>query len=173
MRLFVAVPVPEEMKMRLGILSDAIEQEGVVPVGADNMHITLRFIGESDRADEIEKKLKSISFERFDCELLGLGAFPSADYIKVVWTGIESGNALETLAKEVAGRLKGFGGDEKFSAHLTIARVKRKADLKNFLKKHEKEGFGRFTVTQFHLMKSELGPQGPRYTVLASFDAKG
>ena len=173
MRLFVAVPIPEEMKIRLGILSEVIEQDGIVPVGADNMHITLRFIGESDRADEIEKKLKSISFERFDCELLGLGAFPSADYIKVVWTGIESGNALETLAKKVADRLKGFGGDEKFSAHLTIARVKRKADLKNFLKKHEKDDFGRFTVANFQLIKSELGPQGPKYTILASFDAKG
>jgi len=173
MRLFVAVPVPEDIKMRLGILNEAIKQDGIVPVGPENMHITMRFIGESDKAEEIEKKLKSVSFGKFDCELLGLGVFPSADYIRVVWTGIESGDRLETLANAIAETLKGYGKDEKFSAHLTIARVKRKVDLKDFLKKHEKEGFGKFTVERFALMKSELGPQGPKYTILASFEAKG
>ncbi len=88
-----------------------------------------------------------------------------------MWAGAETGGKLESLAKDVIGALSGYGADERFTAHLTIARVKRKLDLKPFLEKHNGESFGRFDVKVFRLMQSELGPSGPKYSVLAEFPA--
>jgi len=117
-------------------------------------------------------KLRGVEFEAFDCEAKGVGVFPEENYIRVVWAGIESGGRLKALANKVIGALSVYGGDERFSAHLTIARVKRKADLRDFLEKHRNDEFGKFVVSNFELIQSELGPGGPKYTTIANFEAK-
>ncbi|MFZ5501132.1 MAG: RNA 2',3'-cyclic phosphodiesterase, partial [Candidatus Micrarchaeota archaeon] len=145
--------------------------DGLVPVKPENMHLTLKFIGEADEsgAGKIEEKLRAISFAPFRCSLRGVGVFPDEHHIRVVWAGCESGGALEKLAKDVMDALSGYGDDKPFSAHLTIARVKRKLDLKGFLQKHRDEPFGEFEAKEFHLIKSELKPGGPEYSALARF----
>jgi len=172
MRLFVAVHIPDEIREKLGALGIEVKRhgEGIVPVKSGNMHLTLKFIGESDRADEIVKRLREVPFAAFSCTVKGVGVFPTPQYVRVVWAGMESGDALESLAKDVGGVLRGLGGDERFSAHVTIARVKRKVDLTDFLQKHRDEDFGTFTVPGFDLMESVLGkPGGPEYRVVAHF----
>jgi 2'-5' RNA ligase len=175
MRLFVAVPVPDELRARLAALGKEIGQEGISLVRAENMHLTLKFIGEiqPQKLDEIRQRLGKIKFRGFGCAIKGVGVFPSENYIRVVWAGGESGGALEALAKDVIGALKGYGGDERFSAHLTIARVKRKLDLGEFLKRHKDEDFGSFEVTRFELIESVLGGgKGPQYRTVAVFVAE-
>lgn len=174
MRLFVAVPVPEGLKEKLAGLGKEIEQDGIRFVKPENMHLTLKFIGEVDDAElpAIEEKLKAISFAPMGCTLKGVGVFPNEDYIKVVWAGCESGGKLEALAKDVMDALHGYGDTRPFSAHLTIARVKRKLDLKDFLQKHRDELFGEFEAKEFHLISSVLKPGGPEYTTLATIEAE-
>jgi 2'-5' RNA ligase len=178
MRLFVAVPVPGGLKSGVAALGSEIARGGVVPVRPENMHLTLRFLGEVDEGkgavEGIKAALGGVRFKKFPCTIRGVGAFPNENYVRVVWAGCESAGALESLAADVAGALAGFGGDERgerFSAHMTIARVKRKADLKEFFGMHREDVFGEFTVSEFRLMSSVLGPGGPQYAVLAAFKA--
>jgi len=174
MRLFVAVHVPDALKEKLAALGKEIEQDGIRFVKPGNMHLTLKFIGEVDEgeAPEIEEKLRAISFAPISCSLKGIGVFPNENYIRVVWAGCESGGKLEALAKDVMDALHGYGDSRPFSAHLTIARVKRKLGLKDFLQKHKDDVFGDFEAKEFHLIKSVLKPGGPEYSAVARFEAK-
>lgn len=175
MRLFVAVAVPPLLRGKAAALGLEMKQEGLGLVRADNMHLTLKFIGETGPkdAEEIKKKLQAVKFGKFRCGLRGVGVFPSEDYVRVVWAGAESGGALEDLAQKVMGALRGFGKDERFTAHLTIARVKKKVDMKSFLELHKNEDFGSFEVAAFELIESRLGGQhGPEYHTLAVFEAE-
>jgi 2'-5' RNA ligase len=175
MRLFVAVQVPKELREKIAGLGREIEGDGIIPVKQQNMHITLKFIGEvqEKQLEDIKERLSKIKFGGFRCAIKGVGVFPSENYIRVVWAGIESGGALESLAKEVISGLKGHGDDDRFTAHLTIARVKKKTDLGEFLEKHKEEDFGSFEVTHFELIESRLGgPKGPEYHTVAGFEAE-
>ncbi len=174
MRLFVAVPVPAELREKMAALGKEILQDGIVPVKPENMHLTLKFLGETDgrKLAALEQALRGIRFAPFGCVAKCVGVFPDEHYIKVVWAGVESGGKLETLAKGVQGALHGFGGDERFSAHITIARVKRKTDLHRFLEAHRNDGFGPFTISSFELIESVLGPGGPKYSTIAEFKAE-
>jgi RNA 2',3'-cyclic 3'-phosphodiesterase len=173
MRLFVAVQVPDELKEKAASLSKELPADAITPVRPKNMHLTLRFIGEVDEKakDEIVQSLGKISFKMFRCTLRGVGVFPSEDYVRVVWAGVESGGALETLAKDVIGALEGYGKDEerKFTAHLTIVRVRRKIDATQFLSMHKEDVFGEFTIPRFELVESILGPTGPEYRLVKAF----
>jgi len=174
MRLFIAVPVPGNIRENVATLGKEIAQGGVVPVKPGNMHMTLKFIGEADEAKlaDIGERLGMIRFTPFPCTVRGVGVFPSEHYIKVVWAGAESGGGLEALAKGVMEAMQAYDGhEERFSAHLTMARVKRRVDLKAFLEKHRNNEFGSFTVSSFQLIRSELKPEGPEYTVMANFKA--
>ncbi|MFN7991162.1 MAG: RNA 2',3'-cyclic phosphodiesterase [Candidatus Micrarchaeia archaeon] len=176
MRLFVSVPVPSELREKVSALGEEISGDGIIPVSAGNMHLTLKFIGEAGPhdAEEVRKKLSAVGFRKFECRVVGVGVFPHAGFVRVVWAGVDSGGALEALAGSIGDALRGYGADDRFTAHLTIARVKRKADMSAFLRRHEKELFGSFTVERFELMESVLGGGGgPRYSVLESFGSRG
>jgi 2'-5' RNA ligase len=173
MRTFVAVPVPEALRRKVSALGLEIAASGINLVKPDNMHLTLRFIGDIPDAevDGVKKLLGKVKFGRFSCRVTGVGVFPNESFVRVVWAGCASDGALEALAKDVAGALCAYGGDERFSAHLTIARVKGKIDPRPFLEKHMNEEFGEFVAGEFHLVCSVLGPGGPAYTTLAVFKA--
>jgi 2'-5' RNA ligase len=175
-RLFVSVEVPHELRERIAKLAQELPQDAISPVRPDNMHLTLRFIGEVPErmAGDIGRRLRGVEFGKFTVRLRGAGVFPDEDYVRVVWAGAESPE-LDALAKKVIEALRGIGKEEArgFSAHLTIARVKRKIDVKEFLQKHSNDEFGTFEVNEFYLMRSELKPgTPPRYTVVAAFGAR-
>ncbi len=173
MRLFVEVPLPEELKERLGKLGKEIEQEGIRLVKPQNMHATLKFLGETPekKLKDVEQRLHQIKFSGFRCSLKGVGVFPNENYIRVVWVGVESNGQLEELAKDVIGSLHGYGKSEPFSAHITIARVKKRIEIKEFLERHADEELGEFEVKSFQLMQSELSREGPTYSVISTFEA--
>lgn len=174
MRLFVEVPLPEELKEKIGKLGKEIGQEGIRLVKPQNMHATLKFLGEvpEKKLADIEKKLREIKFGSFGCSIKGVGVFPSESYIRVIWVGVESNGQLEKLAEDVMGALKGYGKDDRFSAHITMARVKKKVDVSKFLEKHKNEELGEFEVKGFNLMESVLSREGPTYSVVSSFAAE-
>jgi 2'-5' RNA ligase len=140
------------------------------------MHLTLRFIGEvsANTLADIEQKLRTIEFAPFSLSLKGVGVFPNENYVRVVWIGCEN-EELKGLAKKIEDALTGIGKEDArgFSAHLTIARVKNKIDVKAFLKAHAYEEFGSFEVRSFQLMRSELAfGKPPKYSVVKSFESK-
>jgi 2'-5' RNA ligase len=175
-RMFVSVELPLQLKEKIAALADELPEDAIKPVKAQNMHLTLKFIGEIPFAKlaEIEQKLRAVEFSAFTLSLKGAGVFPSEDYIRVVWVGAEN-ERLNNLAKKVIEALSGIGKkDERgFSAHLTIARVRKKIDALGFLEKHKDEEFGSFEVTSFNLMQSVLEyGKPPKYNVLAEFASR-
>ncbi len=171
-RLFVAVEIPGEIQEKLGGLAGELPKEGVKAVESNNIHLTLKFLGDipEDRIDGIKERLGVVKFSSFNCAVSGVGVFPSPDYIRVVWAGLKC-DEMPKLAAEIEKALEGIGKKESrpFSSHVTIARVKRKMDAKEFLEKHSGEEFGEFTVSEFVLMQSELSREGPKYTPLKKF----
>ncbi len=174
-RLFVSVELPELIKSKLASLSDEFPSDSITPVRPENMHLTLKFIGEVPLAAiaNIEQKLQLIEFDSFSLSLKSVGVFPNENYVRVVWVGCES-EELVSLAKKINKALADIGkkDDREFSAHLTIARVKQKIDVRDFLNAHANEEFGSFEVRSFQLMRSELAfGKPPKYSIVKSFES--
>lgn len=176
MRLFVAIEVPEAIKEKMGNLGKELPSEGLKKVDVQNMHITLKFLGEveEEKAGVVKTALSGVKVSPFKVRVAGVGVFPNENYIKVVWAGIESGKLGELAGKVEESLAPMFGKEGRgFSGHLTLARVHRKVDLRTFLDAHRKEEFGEFEVGKFLLMKSVLQKGGPEYSVVAEFPALG
>lgn len=175
MRLFLAIGIPEGLRRSLFELGRGLRRFGQVKtVEEQNIHLTLKFLGDADPGKVIEA-LDGIEFGPFDVGLKGLGAFPSLNYIRVVWAGCERGaQEVVALQNRIEGSLEGFERDSRFHPHATIARVrfpKDKKGLRKFMEQHASDDFGGFTVSSFELMKSELGRGGPSYETLRSFSS--
>jgi 2'-5' RNA ligase len=174
MRLFVAVQVPEEVKKRLGQAQKELPEEGLKKVTFPRMHLTLKFLGavSPKMLGRVGNALEEVSFSPFKVKVRGVGVFPNEKYVRVVWAGCESPE-LEGLAAKVNEKLGGIFPKEEFSAHLTLARVKKRVAIGEFLKKYAEEEFGEFTVREFYLVESVLGPGGPKYNVVGTYGAEG
>ncbi|UCH71793.1 MAG: RNA 2',3'-cyclic phosphodiesterase [Thermoplasmatales archaeon] len=145
-------------------------------VEPENIHITLKFLGNTDesKTDQIEEIIKDAVKEvkPFKIRLKGTGVFPNKSYMKVIWVGIENGDKIILIANEINEKLVEIGFEKekrKFSAHLTIARVrsaKNKERLLQKIQKYECVEFGDMEVKSVTLKNSDLTPKGPIYTTL-------
>jgi len=142
-------------------------------VEPQNLHLTLRFIGEVAKplVSEIAGVLEEIEFASFKLELAGVGAFPNRRRPRVVWIGVREGHdelaELSRRVNEALAKLKIPKPREDFVPHLTIARVKGAAgDLPRVLAELEGVEVGEMLVSNFRLKKSTLTPRGPVYETL-------
>ncbi len=184
MRLFVAVHLPDEMKEELyASFSGAVRGRvrGLRFVPPANVHITLKFLGETDEGliPSIEETLKAIAEEAgpFTMNVGGAGAFPDVKRPRVVWAGVNAGrDELAELAKAVERALDplGFEAERRpFRGHVTVARVKGPAAAEAVgavVAANEGHDFGSFEVESFSLVKSELKPDGAVYSDVAKFE---
>jgi RNA 2',3'-cyclic 3'-phosphodiesterase len=176
MRLFVAVLVPDEIRGKGAQIAKEMITEGlpVRPVAAQNMHMTLAFLGDvaEDKVTAVKNALASVEFGEFTVEIAGFGAFPSLSRPNAIWLGCESVE-LSALAAKVDAALVPLGfANEKFSGHLTIGRAKARCDLRNFAEKYAKADFGVFEASSFALVESRLGSGGPSYQTHGEFGAR-
>lgn len=145
-------------------------------VDPHNLHITLKFLGDTDEndIDAIETIMKNAvqGVTPFTIQLRGSGVFPNQNYLKVIWIGIVNGHAIETIAQQIdeGCHTLGFQKEKRgFSSHLTIGRVKtsrQKQQLLEVIKNYADVTFSTTTVHSIKLKKSELTPKGPIYTTL-------
>lgn len=182
MRLFVAVPFPNEVKNRLGKLIDdwRREREKVGWVKEENLHLTLKFLGEAplEKLEALKTNLGASlqGLAGFTLALSGAGAFPNLNRARVIWVGVSEGKEklaeLAQKVEEAAGPL-GFPAEEReFSAHLTVGRVKEGRLSERLLAKvractFEAQGI---IVSEVVLYQSELAPGGSVYTPLARIE---
>ena len=175
MRLFLAVFPPPEVQRAACAAIETLRRpgDGVSWVKRENLHYTLRFLGEvgedgARRAAEaaVEAAAKSRGFE---AALGGLGAFPNARRARVIWVGMSEGaEALLTLARDLDQALarRGFGKPDKpFSAHLTIGRVRAPGPDWTPVLAATPGVPGRFPVDRLCVVESQLNPRGSIYTV--------
>ena len=165
MRLFIAIDLPERLKDELAIISFGLPQARWIP--PEQLHLTLRFIGEVDGAlfGDIKSGLKSVIGSSFPLTLNGLGCFPPRRDPQVLWVGIESSVELLELRKKVESCLFKFGvapEQRKFSPHITLARTRKTplTRITTFLGDYALFRLPEFTVSDFHLYSSILTPKG-------------
>lgn len=174
MRLFVAIPVPEDVRRRLVSISAGVRNaRWVRPEG---MHITLFFVGETDResARDLNAELEDVRLPAFDVQCKGLGYFERGSNIKSVWAGIDTNPTLLFLQDrvEAAAVRAGFPRENrKFKPHVTLARLKhgRAEDVGPWIEAHDSLQLPPFTVDRFVLFRSHLAREGAMYEPLVDY----
>jgi 2'-5' RNA ligase len=183
MRLFVSVDLPDALAEAVESVQDELrEASGLSFTDPTQTHVTLKFLGETDerRLADLEGGLESAvdaaGVGPFEATVGGLGAFPSEDYIRVVWVGFEAGGErLTRLHEAVEPRTVALGFDPEahdFTPHVTLARMEHaggKELVQQVLREHEPT-LGTMPVDEIRLTESQLGPDGPEYTTLGRFE---
>lgn len=144
MRLFTAIALPESAKERLRDQKKALQAAKVRGsfTRKDNLHLTLVFLGQTDKKDEIITALDSLSLPTFSMKVEGLGRF-KAQGGDIFWAGVEPSSQLTQLHQAVEGVLAplGFPRDKRrFTPHITLGRrmrYPRELSLKELSKKFE------------------------------------
>jgi RNA 2',3'-cyclic 3'-phosphodiesterase len=179
MRLFTGLDLPEDVREKLERLLMLLRPCAHLkwsPVY--NLHVTLKFIGEwpEEKLPQLEAALRAVATpEPIPIEVKGLGWFPNPHHPRVFWVGIQGGETLPALVKEIDKALTPLGiaaEDRAFNAHLTLARIKEPAPLQSLrstIAALESGEFGAFDVNRFHLYRSQPGPAGSIYTKLSEY----
>ncbi len=181
MRAFIAIDLNDEVRESLVRAQDRIGNKTakIKFVERENLHVTLKFLGEIDgaTAEEVKKALAGIAkkHRKHRVRVKGVGTFPNPNYVRVIWAGIENDEGIKAIATDVERemRLLGFKKEKDFVAHITIGRVKfvrDKLELAMVLKDLANEDFGEFNVEAIELKKSTLTPKGPIYETVARFE---
>lgn len=180
-RLFAAIKIqPEEgLISNYWSLRNSLKDEKIRWVDPDNIHITLKFFGETPEhhipgiAIALRESTKGIS--PFQISLSDTGIFGSSYKPRVIWFGVESHERLKLLFDHIVRELINIGIEndrQNFVPHLTIGRIKHLDDKKHFQKviDHHKEVYiQKEEVSEFHLFQSILKPDGPEYRILESY----
>ncbi|OYT48518.1 MAG: RNA 2',3'-cyclic phosphodiesterase [Desulfurococcales archaeon ex4484_42] len=177
-RLFIAVEIENTetlrriINLRDELLTCSKGGRGIKGVEDENIHLTIRFIGEVSEAllPSIINCLKPCGeLKSFMMEVKGVGAFPSISRPRVIWVGVSKGSdELKMIRKIIDKCLNQIVRPEpqEFVPHITIGRIKGSYDrmcLQNFLNTHVDEVIGESKVTKIKLKRSILRPQGPEY----------
>ncbi|MCD6324455.1 MAG: RNA 2',3'-cyclic phosphodiesterase [Desulfurococcales archaeon] len=187
MRIFTAVEIENRETLSRIIefknkLTACFRGRGLKPVEDENIHITLRFIGEvNDSAlPDIERCVKKVStYAPFEISVKGVGAFPNVSRPRVIWVGIEEGGELlKALRQAMEPCLRPYAKPDRtsFVPHITVGRVKGRPDpgcLKQLLEEFEGTVFGRSSVTEVKLKRSFLRPTGPIYADVLTVRLRG
>jgi 2'-5' RNA ligase len=168
MRAFIAVEVDEQLREKMSKLQNQLSLDGVKPVEKENLHLTLQFLGEIDESmkEKVAQAMDKLSFKKFEMSCKGVGAFPSRNYMRVVWVGAEAPE-LKEIYSQLATELVKLGfKQEGFSPHITLARVKflkEKEKIIQFLEENERLELGKCMVEGVFLKRSTLTPKGSIY----------
>lgn len=186
MRAFIAIDLSDEIKAKIEELQSALGtlglQDALKFVDPRQAHQTVKFLGEvpETHLDRITSALRELPCKPFPIELRGMGYFPEASpakvrTIRVIWVGIETGaDKLRELQEVVESRLHavGFPRERRFSAHVTLCRVKKPLNSEEIARVVKKiaelkdVAVGSMLVEELKLKRSTLTPRGPIYTDL-------
>lgn len=180
MRLFVALEIPSSVRENLAALIASMRAITKEPrwLRAENLHVTLKFLGEVAEAkvDVIRSALGGIRSEKpVALEFRGFGFFPNEKHPRVFWAGMEASSNLKTLAGDIEGAIEKLGiarEKREFSPHLTLGRFERPRlpeVLRKLVADNQQREFGSLRTNEFHLIQSKLKPAGAEYTTVATF----
>lgn len=177
-RLFVAVDLPEQVKESISAVCTGLP--GAKWVDVNQLHLTLRFIGEVENGqfNAIRESLSGIEESCFRLTLQGVGCFPSRKAPRVLWVGIDRNETLIRLAHKIEQCLVANGLEPEqrsFSPHITIARLKDISPHKaaDYLDKNSLFKTESFPVEEFYLYSSTLTPKGAVHRREATYPLRG
>lgn len=172
-RLFVAIRPPEVVR---DLLIDAMDDSPALRwVGDEQLHLTLRFIGEVERpvANDIASALDRLRSPPFQLRVHGVGKFEKRS-TGALWAGVEPKAPVSSLAGKVERTIQQAGLEPEHRAfwpHITLARWNRRnaEAVDSFLRRHAGLQSEAFKVDRFTLFESKLSRHGPHYAEVASF----
>lgn len=181
-RSFIAIELPEVIRTQLKDLQDNLKtcRFKVRWVRPENIHLTLKFLGNIDETD-IEKVRGTLTsrvdrFTPLSLSVKGVGVFPGIRRPRIIWSGMGGQlSALAALQKALAEDLAAIGFQQEkraFKAHLTLGRVKGAIDalkLRDAIQAFNNFESEIFTADKIFLFKSDLKPGGPVYSKLNAF----
>jgi 2'-5' RNA ligase len=173
LRLFVALELPIEVRERLRAVMGGVH--GARWQTDQQLHMTLRFIGEVDeaKAEDIDSALRAISFSPFQVSLHGAGLFGTMHKPRMLWAGAAPEAPLAHLSQKIETALVRIGlpaETRKFTPHITLARFKGPSGrVERFLADHDQLWSPPWTVERFTLFRSHLAHSGAIYEPLAAY----
>ena len=172
-RLFVAIRPPDRIRdlllAAMGGISGARWQED------DQLHLTLRFIGDVDRhrARDVHAALGAVHHPRFEIALDGIGLFDRRGQPGTIWAGLAPQEPLRTLHKKIDQAMVRVGIEREQRAylpHITLARLKRSSGtVRDLLEQSGGLTSPPFFVDRFSLFESQLTPDGAVYTIIETY----
>lgn len=169
MRLFVAIRPPRLIRERLLAMMGGVS--GARWRTDDQLHLTLRFIGEADRhlAADVAAALAGVSQAGFEIRLDGLGWFDARGRPETLWAGVTPEAPLKALHKKIDRALDRIGvppDRRAFAPHITLARLKSgSGPLGGLLEQLGGFSSQPFAVDSFGLYESDLTPDGAVYSL--------
>lgn len=180
-RCFIAINLSDSLKNEIDNSINWLRKgdSDVKWVSSENLHLTLKFLGETseDLIKSLQEKLSMISAHHvpFEVNLKGIGIFPDKRRPRVIWINILDSDKLIKLQEALDITTVSLGYNKEirsFSPHLTIGRVrsqKGKDMLLEAIETLKDKDFGNINVNKFSLMRSVLKPTGAQYTTLSEF----
>ena len=152
MRIFIAIRFTEVFKSSILDAQDGLKVYGVRGnyTQPENLHLTLAFIGETERVEEIKAAVDAVKFEPFVIRTGKMGCFNGRS--RVVWLGIEGEDKVKAIAQQLRRNLDQRGIDYakgKFSPHITLVRQPSEMPLDIDVESES------MTVSKIYVMKSE------------------
>ncbi|OAN57502.1 RNA 2',3'-cyclic phosphodiesterase [Sphingobium sp. TCM1] len=172
-RLFVAIRPPAPIRSLLLSLMAGVP--GARWQDDDQLHLTLRFIGEVERhqANDIADALAAIRFAPFDISLSGVGSFDRKGVADTLWAGVQPRDPLAQLHRKIDRACVSAGlapEGRAYLPHITLARFGRAGGMVDaFLAAHAALASPPFPITGFSLFESRIGHGGARYEAVADY----
>ena len=173
-RLFVGIRPPRAIRAHL--ITTLCGAEGARWQDEEQLHITLRYIGEVERpvAEDVAAVLGQIRADAFDLSVGGVGLFDTRrGYPRALWAGVRPHDALDDLHRKVDRAIVRTGlppEGRAYLPHITLARIgKGGAMVDPWLGTHAGLASEPFRVTHFLLFESHLGREGARYEAIARY----
>jgi 2'-5' RNA ligase len=179
-RAFTALEISDQVRDSLVAFQEEVRRTGadVKLVERENLHFTVKFLGEITEAQaaEVKTRLGGLAIKGVEVEVRGVGAFPSPSRPRVVWAGVAETQEplVAPIANTVISSLEGIGerDDRPFRAHITLGRVRsgrNSKQLSELLAKNHDRPFGNVRLSALKLKSSILTSGGPVYRDLGEY----
>lgn len=178
-RCFIAIEIPDAIQTLLISAQEELNRSvrGASWVKRGNIHLTLKFLGDvaPNQISTIKDSIEQVANARspFSLEIGGIGTFPNLTRPRIIWAGVKTGvDEVISISNEIDAGLSqhGYEREEKpFRPHLTLARLKRRINLKPFVDVfHQYDTINGATliVNQIQVVESQLRQSGAVYTPL-------
>jgi len=180
-RTFIAIKLEagEKLKKLICHFRDTLKNEKIKLVEEENLHLTLRFLGNTDPSQLM--KVKQLLLEicgqhtEFGFDLTGTGIFKSLRKPRVIWVGITHGSNLQAVYYQINNRIEkaGFSKEnDSWSPHLTIGRIreiKYRNLLGDLLEQYRDIDIQHVNVYEIIYYESKILPSGPVYIPVEKF----
>ncbi len=173
-RLFVAVRPPPAVRAALSAVMEGLP--GARWQGDEQLHLTLRFIGEVDRhqAEDVAAALAAVAAPAITARIAGVGTFDTRGHVDTLWAKVLPADPLAALHRKVDQALAraGIAADpRRYLPHITLARFGRRAAdpaaIARWAEAHAALTTDAFALDHLLLYESHLAHEGARYEAVA------